>query len=96
MGMGTVVGARDGRTLLLAGGRELRLAAIEVSEKNRSAPQSPVDGRDMRLKKRRPERGRFERLCLSLCRRQPTIGPASDAGASQARGLAIKPAPLYC
>jgi len=33
MGMGIVVGVRDGRTLLLAGGRELRLAAIEVTDK---------------------------------------------------------------
>ena len=49
-GVGKVASVRDGRTLLLADGRELRLAAIEVADESRSPLQSLVGGRDVRLK----------------------------------------------
>lgn len=55
-----VAGIRDRRTLLLADGRELRLAAIEVTDKSRNALQSLVEGRDVRLKQLGPEQDRYE------------------------------------
>jgi endonuclease YncB( thermonuclease family) len=61
-GTGTAAGLRDGRTLLLADGRELRLAAIEVTGDSRAALQSLVDKRDLRLKQLGPERDRYGRL----------------------------------
>jgi endonuclease YncB( thermonuclease family) len=62
IGVGTVASIRDGRTLLLADGRELRLAAIEVTDNSRGALQSLVGGRDLRLKQLGPERDRYGRL----------------------------------
>lgn len=62
MGTEIVAGIRDRRTLLLADGRELRLAAIEVTDKSRSALQSLVEGRDVRLKQLGPEQDRYERM----------------------------------
>jgi hypothetical protein len=61
MGTEAVAGIRDGRTLLLADGRELRLAAIEVTDRSLSALQSLVEGRDV-LKQLSRERDRYERL----------------------------------
>ncbi|MFZ0671579.1 MAG: hypothetical protein WAM50_14865, partial [Pseudolabrys sp.] len=54
IGTGTVASVRDGRTLLLADGGELRLAAIEVADESRDALQSLVGGRDLRLKQLSP------------------------------------------
>jgi hypothetical protein len=62
MGTEAVAGIRDGRTLSLADGRELRLAAIEVTDKSLTALQSLVEGRDVRLKQLSRERDRYERL----------------------------------
>ena len=62
IGTGTAASVRDGRTLLLADGRELRLAAIEVADDSRGALQSLVGGRDLRLKQLSPERDRYGRL----------------------------------
>jgi len=62
MGVGRVVSVRDGRTLLLADGRELRLSAIEVTDESRNALQSLVGGRDVRLKRLGPEQDRYGRL----------------------------------
>jgi len=62
MGSGTVASIRDGRTLLLADSRELRLAAVEVPDSSRSALQALVGGRDLRLKRLGPERDRYGRL----------------------------------
>jgi endonuclease YncB( thermonuclease family) len=62
VGTGTVAGVRDGRTLLLADGRELRLAAIEATEDGRDALQSLVSKRDLRLKQLGPEVDRYGRL----------------------------------
>jgi len=42
---------RDGRTLLLADGRELRLAAIEVADSSRAALQALVAGHPLRLER---------------------------------------------
>jgi endonuclease YncB( thermonuclease family) len=49
IGTGTVVAVRDGRTLMLDGGRELRLAAIEAPEQSRAALRALTDGRMLRL-----------------------------------------------
>jgi endonuclease YncB( thermonuclease family) len=62
LGAGTVAAVRDGRTLLLGDGRELRLAAIEVNENSRAALQSLVDGRNLRLEQLGPGRDRYGRL----------------------------------
>ena len=61
-GIGKVASVRDGRTLLLADGRELRLAAIEVADESRSLLQSLVGGRDVRLKQPGPQQDRYGRL----------------------------------
>jgi endonuclease YncB( thermonuclease family) len=62
LGAGTVAAVRDGRTLLLGDGRELRLAAIEVNENSRTALQALVAGRNLRLEQLGPERDRYGRL----------------------------------
>ena len=61
-GTGTVASIRDGRTLLLADGRELRLAAIEVTDNSRSTLQTLVAGRELRLLRLGPEQDRYGRL----------------------------------
>ena len=53
---------RDGRTLLLADGRELRLAAIEVADDSRAALQALVAGHPLRLERLGPEHDRYGRL----------------------------------
>ena len=53
---------RDGRTLLLGDGRELRLAAIEVPDDSRAALQALVAGHPLRLERLGPEQDRYGRL----------------------------------
>jgi len=53
---------RDGRTLTLADGRELRLAGIEVSENSRTALQALAAGHLLRLEKLGAERDRYGRV----------------------------------
>ena len=62
IGTATVAGVRDGRTLLLADGRELRLAAIEVTGGSRDALQQLVDGRSIRLERLDTATDRYGRL----------------------------------
>src|SRR5262249_57465266 len=62
IGTGTVASVRDGRTLLLADGRELRLAAIEPTDDSRDALQLLVSNRDLRLKQVGREVHRYGRL----------------------------------
>jgi endonuclease YncB( thermonuclease family) len=59
---GTAAGIRDGRTVLLADGRELRLAGVEVTESSRSALEALAGGRDLRLKQLGVDRDRYGRL----------------------------------
>lgn len=49
VGTATVAGVRDGRTLLLADSRELRLSAIEVTDDTRIALQSLVGAQSIRF-----------------------------------------------
>ena len=49
LGTAQVVAVRDGRTLLLADGRELRLLGIEVTGESRAALQSLIGDRPVRL-----------------------------------------------
>ena len=53
---------RDGRTLLLADGRELRLAAIEADDASRAALNVLTAGRMLRLEKLGPEQDRYGRV----------------------------------
>ena len=62
IGSANVAVVRDGRTLLLADGRELRLAAIEVADGSRAALQALVAGQPLRLERLEPERDRYGRL----------------------------------
>jgi endonuclease YncB( thermonuclease family) len=62
IGSAKVAAVRDGRTLLLADGRALRLAAIEVTGQSRAALQALVAGRALRLAKLGPDRDRYGRL----------------------------------
>lgn len=61
LGTATVAGVRDGRTLLLADGRELRLAAIEA-DASRAALNVLAAGRMLRLEKLGPEQDRYGRV----------------------------------
>ena len=62
IGTANVAAVRDGRTLLLADGRELRLAGIEVTADSRAALQTLVAGHPLRLERLGPERDRYGRL----------------------------------
>jgi len=61
-GSATAVAARDGRTLMLADGRELRLAGIEAGEDARHALQTLAGGRLLQLGRLGPERDRYGRV----------------------------------
>ena len=62
LGTATVAGVRDGRTLLLTDGRELRLAAIEADDASRAALNTLAAGKMLRLEKLRPEQDRYGRV----------------------------------
>jgi endonuclease YncB( thermonuclease family) len=62
IGTATVAGVRDGRTLLLADGRELRLAAIEADDASRASLNALVAGKTLRLEKLGPEQDRYGRV----------------------------------
>jgi endonuclease YncB( thermonuclease family) len=62
IGSATVAGMRDGRTLLLADGRELRLAAIEITDSSRDALQQLVGGHSIRLEQLGNTTDRYGRL----------------------------------
>src|SRR6185437_4803493 len=63
-GIGTadVAAVRDGRTLLLKDGRELRLAGIEVTDDSRAALQALAAGQTLRLERLGAERDRYGRV----------------------------------
>lgn len=61
-GTADVVTVRDGRTLLLKDGRELRLAAIEVTDATRAALEAAVAGRPLRLETLGETQDRYGRL----------------------------------
>ena len=62
LGTAAVAGVRDGRTLLLADGRELRLTAIEADDASRAALNVLAAGRMLRLEKLGPEQDRYGRV----------------------------------
>ena len=62
MGTATVAAVRDGRTLLLSDGREMRLAAIEVAGDSRAALEKLTAGQTLRLERLGPEHDRYGRL----------------------------------
>jgi endonuclease YncB( thermonuclease family) len=62
MGNASVAAIRDGRTLLLADGRELRLAGIEAADASRAALEALAAGQTLRLEKLRTENDRYGRV----------------------------------
>ena len=62
LGTATVASVRDGRTLLLTDGRELRLAAIEADDTSRVALSVLAAGRMLRLEKLGREQDRYGRV----------------------------------
>jgi endonuclease YncB( thermonuclease family) len=62
IGTTAVTGVRDGRTLLLADGREVRLAAIEVTDSSREALQQLVGDHSVRLEQLGTAPDRYGRL----------------------------------
>ncbi len=62
IGSAQVAAVRDGRTLLLADGRELRLAAIEAPDASRADLQSLVSGQTLRLEALGADHDRYGRL----------------------------------
>ncbi|MDO8875174.1 MAG: thermonuclease family protein [Pseudolabrys sp.] len=59
---GTVSAVRDGRTLQLADGRDVRLAFIEGADRGAGALRTLVDGRTLRLDHASPGTDRYGRL----------------------------------
>lgn len=57
-----VAGVRDGRTLMLDDGRELRLAGIETAAGGHSALRQLADGQTLRLERLGPAADRYGRL----------------------------------
>jgi len=49
LGTAEVTAVRDGRTLMLKDGRELRLVAIEAGDESRAALEAAIGGRSLRL-----------------------------------------------
>ena len=70
IGTGTVASVRDGRTLLLADGGELRLAAIEVADESRDALQSLWAGRPAAEATQPRARSLRAHCCVRLCRQR--------------------------
>ena len=62
LGTVTVASIRDGRTLLLTDGRELRLAAIEVDDASRATLNVLAAGKTLRLETLGPEQDRYGRV----------------------------------
>lgn len=62
MGTAAIAAVRDGRTLLLLDGREIRLAAIEITDDSASVLQSIVGTREVRIKRLGPGPDRYGRL----------------------------------
>jgi endonuclease YncB( thermonuclease family) len=62
LGTATVASVRDGRTMVLADGRELRLAAIEADDASRAALNALAAGKMLRLEKLGPEQDRYGRV----------------------------------
>jgi endonuclease YncB( thermonuclease family) len=62
IGNASVAAVRDGRTLSLSDGRELRLAGIEVNDDSLAALQSLIAGHSLRLERLDVERDRYGRI----------------------------------
>jgi endonuclease YncB( thermonuclease family) len=62
LGTATVTSVRDGRTMVLADGRELRLAAIEADDASRATLNALAAGKIVRLEKLGPEQDRYGRV----------------------------------
>jgi endonuclease YncB( thermonuclease family) len=62
LGTATVASVRDGRTIVLTDGRELRLAAIEADDASRPALNALAAGKMLRLEKLGPEQDRYGRV----------------------------------
>ena len=62
IGAANVTAVRDGRTLLLDNGQELRLAGIEVTDDSRAALQALTAGLPLRLERLGAERDRYGRM----------------------------------
>lgn len=62
LGTVAVTSVQDGRTLLLADARELRLAAIEAGEESRPALEALAAGQTLRLEKLGAETDRYGRV----------------------------------
>ena len=77
IGTATVRAVLDARTMLLADGREARLAGIEVAESAdaKAALETAIAGRDIALARLGPETDRYGRLSV-------LIGPAGGDGPS--------------
>ena len=79
IGTVNVAAVRDGRTLMLDDGRELRLAAIEAGDDGRGALRALIAGRPLRLERLGAESDRYGRLVA--------IAFAGDARQSLQAGL---------
>jgi endonuclease YncB( thermonuclease family) len=81
-GTATVSDVRDGRTLLLADGREVRLAAIEITEGSRDALKQLVTGSNIRLEQLGTATDRYGRL-VAFVYAQNTEQPVQQAMVAQ-------------
>ena len=97
IGTADVATVHDGRTLLLADGRELQLTGIEVADDSRAALQTLVTGHPLRLGRLGAERDRYRRLVAFafIDDAQQSVQQASWSKAARGcrRMWAIRPAP---
>jgi endonuclease YncB( thermonuclease family) len=77
---------RDGRTLMLDDGRELRLAAIEAGDDSRDALQTLIGGRPLRLERMGAGEDRYGRL-LAFAFAGDALEPLQQALLEQGRAL---------
>ncbi len=82
IGTATVAEVRDGRTLLLADGREVRLAAIEITESSRDALRQLVAGQSIRLEQVGSTTDRYGRL-VAFVYAENTDQPVQQAMVAQ-------------
>jgi endonuclease YncB( thermonuclease family) len=84
LGGGRVQSVIDGRTLLLADGREVRLAGIEAPYQSKAALEALVAGQDVTLSRIGPDADRYGRtLALATVRGEPIQAALLERGAAR-------------
>jgi endonuclease YncB( thermonuclease family) len=99
-GTAKAAAARDGRTLVLEDGREVRLAAIEAGDDSRDALQTLIGGQVLRLERQGAELDRYGRMLAFAYAGDAQQSVQQLCSPKAARGsrrvAAAMPAPTRC